>query len=144
MLPRLVGQVSRGGLRGLVPGLAAHLIAKNPAERMAAAYLIADAADYVLKPLTALTFGGRVRPERRLVPGVVVGRLGRDTPEGSTVDQAREGDRVECSVFAPPTVSRGSTVLIQAFAHISSQGSRSERQAMSSMRTPSRRAVKNY
>ncbi len=41
------------------------------------------------------------------------------SPEGSAVDATRPGDRVECSVFAPPTVSPGSVFLIQVFAHIS-------------------------
>ena len=37
------------------------------------------------------------------------------------VQSPRNGDRVECSVFAPPIVTPGSTFLVQAFAHIPSQ-----------------------
>jgi hypothetical protein len=37
------------------------------------------------------------------------------------VQSQRDGDRVECSVFAPPIVTPGSTFLLQAFAHIPSQ-----------------------
>jgi hypothetical protein len=56
--------VSRGGLRGLVPGLAAHLASEDRTERIAAAFLIADAADYILQP-HAPVFGGGGGPERR-------------------------------------------------------------------------------
>jgi hypothetical protein len=56
--------VSRGGLRGLVPGLAPHLADGYRTERMAAAFLIADAADYVLQ-VRAPIFGGAYAPERR-------------------------------------------------------------------------------
>jgi hypothetical protein len=55
--------VSRGGLRGLVPGLAAHLSGKDRTERIAAAFLIADAADYSMQPSAPL-FGGGFGPER--------------------------------------------------------------------------------
>jgi hypothetical protein len=55
--------VSRGGLRELVPGLAAHLTGEDPTERMAAAFLIADAADYVMQPYAPM-FGGGFGPER--------------------------------------------------------------------------------
>jgi hypothetical protein len=42
--------VSRGGLRGLISGLASHLRASDPGERIEAAHLIADACDYAIQP----------------------------------------------------------------------------------------------
>jgi hypothetical protein len=54
--------LSRGGLPGLVPGLAGHLTADDEMEQMVAAWLIADAADYVLQPYAA-QFGGGSGPE---------------------------------------------------------------------------------
>jgi hypothetical protein len=57
--------VSRGGLHGLVPALASHLRAADTTERIAAALLIADAADYVLRP-DAPIFGGGEGPQRRV------------------------------------------------------------------------------
>jgi hypothetical protein len=67
--------VSRGGLRDLVPGLTDHLAHGDPEERMAAAYLVADAADYVLQANPAL-FGGGFAPERRLVRSMLVPEAG--------------------------------------------------------------------
>ncbi|WP_327634533.1 hypothetical protein OHB24_31735 [Kribbella sp. NBC_00482] len=55
--------VSRGGLPGLVPALAEHLRAADPADRIAAAYLIADAAAYVTEAI-APQFGGGSGPDR--------------------------------------------------------------------------------
>lgn len=57
--------VSRGGLHGLVPGLATHLTGADPTERVAASFLIGDAADYVLWPSAPL-FGGGGGPERAI------------------------------------------------------------------------------
>jgi tetratricopeptide (TPR) repeat protein len=62
--------------------------------------------------------------------------------EGSSVDATRAGDRVECSVFAPPTVSPGSTFLIQVFAHISSQTRDAMRRAKEFDADAVRRAIK--
>jgi hypothetical protein len=56
--------VSRCGLQGLVPGLAAHLAGEDPTERTAAAFLIGNAADYILWSSAPL-FGGGGPPERR-------------------------------------------------------------------------------
>ena len=56
--------VSRGGLRGLVPSLKAPLLASDYEKQMAAAYLIANAADYICQPFAPL-FGGGNAPERR-------------------------------------------------------------------------------
>jgi hypothetical protein len=56
--------ISRRGLRGLVPGLAAHLSDADRTNRVAAAFLIADAADYVTEP-RAPFFGGGFGPDRR-------------------------------------------------------------------------------
>jgi hypothetical protein len=67
--------VSRGGLRGLASGLAAHLSAADRTERMAAAFLIADAADYVLQPYAPI-FGGGSGPERRMVSEVLLDDVG--------------------------------------------------------------------
>jgi hypothetical protein len=141
MCYQIAWTVSRGGLRGLVPGLAAHLTAKNRAERIAAVGLIADAADYVLRPYGPM-FGGGAAPERRLAPQVLVDDSAPRYPETSAVDEAREGDRVECSVFAPAAVSPGSTFLIQAFAHIASQAHIAARRAMEFDADSVRRAVK--
>jgi hypothetical protein len=55
--------VSRGGLPGLVPALAAHLRSADPADRIAAAYLVADAAAYVTEAI-APQFGGGSAPGR--------------------------------------------------------------------------------
>ena len=55
--------VSRGGLHGLVPRLAAKLASEDRDERMAAAYLIADAAGYFTYPAPPL-FGGSSAPRR--------------------------------------------------------------------------------
>ena len=63
-------------------------------------------------------------------------------PEGSTVRVPQEGDRVECSVFAPPVISPGSTFMIQAFAHISSQTREAIRRAKEFDADAVRRAVK--
>jgi hypothetical protein len=57
--------VSRGGLRGLVPGLAGHLSGGDWTERIAAAFMIADAADYVSQPNAPL-FGGGSAPDRQV------------------------------------------------------------------------------
>jgi hypothetical protein len=40
------------------------------------------------------------------------------------IQVARDGDRVQCSIFAPRMVTAGSAFLVQAFAHIPSQTSR--------------------
>lgn len=71
--------VSRGGLRGLVPGLAAHLAAEDSAERIAAAYQIADAADYVTQR-SAEKFGGGFAPGRSGVRAIVVEDLEEPEP----------------------------------------------------------------
>jgi hypothetical protein len=55
--------LSRGGLSGLVPGLAKQLASTDRDDRMAAAYLIADAAGYVADPYPPL-FGGSAAPTR--------------------------------------------------------------------------------
>jgi hypothetical protein len=55
--------VSRGGLHGLVPRLATELASEDRDERMAAAYLIADAAGYFAYPNPPL-FGGSAAPRR--------------------------------------------------------------------------------
>ena len=56
--------VSRGGLQGLVPRLATQLASDDRDERMAAAYLIADAAGYLTHPYPAV-FGGSSNAPRR-------------------------------------------------------------------------------
>jgi hypothetical protein len=73
--------VSRGGLRGLAPGLVAHLSGEDRTERIAAAFLIADAADYILRP-SAPIFGGGGGPERRTYEGLLAyeGLLGPGEP----------------------------------------------------------------
>jgi molecular chaperone DnaK len=79
------------------------------------------------------------RPPAREIPAV------DSTPryaEGSGVGATQESDRVECSVFAPPTVSPGSTFLIQVFAHISSQTRDAMRRAKEFDADAVRRAIK--
>jgi hypothetical protein len=141
MCYQIAWTVSRGGLRGLVSGLAAHLTANNWAERMAAAILIADAADYVIQPYAPF-FGGGAPPKRRLAPHILVDDSALRYSEPSLIDEAREGDRVECSVFAPPTVSPGSTFLVQAFAHTLGESRDAEHRAMEFDADSVRRAVK--
>jgi hypothetical protein len=63
-------------------------------------------------------------------------------PEGSAVDATRPGDRVECSVFAPPVVSPGSAFLIQVFAHISGRAREAMRRAREFDADSARRAIK--
>jgi TIR domain-containing protein len=62
--------------------------------------------------------------------------------EGSAVDATRPGDRVECSVFAPPMVSPGSAFLIQVFAHISGRAREAMRRAREFDADSARRAIK--
>jgi TIR domain/Domain of unknown function (DUF4062) len=62
--------------------------------------------------------------------------------EGSTIHGIPGGDRVECSVFAPANVSPGSTFMIQAFAHISSQTREATRRAKEFDADAVRRAIK--
>jgi hypothetical protein len=133
--------ISRGGLRGLVTGLAAHLTAEDRVERMAAAYLIADAANYAIQPYGP-QFGGGFAPEHLPAPEVLVDDSAPRYPERSTADATREGDRVECSVFAPPTVPRGSTFLIQAFAHTPSHAREAMRRAKEFDAESARRAIR--
>jgi hypothetical protein len=87
--------VSRGGLRGLVPGLAAHLASANREERMAAAYLIADAAAYVLR-WDAPVFGGGSGPGRGPTPDMLID----DSQVGRGV--SREGVEAEELSVEPP------------------------------------------
>ena len=63
-------------------------------------------------------------------------------PEGSTVSASLEGDRVECSVFAPPVVLLGSPFLVQAFAHISIRTREAVQRAKEFDATATRRAIK--
>jgi esterase/lipase superfamily enzyme len=62
---------SRGGLRGLASGLAAHFQSSKPTERRAAALLIADAADYIAQPNGPMFGGGSGPPYRVATQGVV-------------------------------------------------------------------------
>ena len=62
--------VSRGGLPGLVPVLAVLVRSADPAERIAAAYLIADAAAYVTEAIGP-QFGGGSGPGREVAWWVV-------------------------------------------------------------------------
>jgi hypothetical protein len=62
--------VSRGGLPGLVSALATHLRAAETADRIAAAYMIADAAAYVTEAI-APQFGGGSGPPREVARELV-------------------------------------------------------------------------
>ena len=206
--------VSRGGVRGLVPGLERRLAAEDETERTIAALLIADAADYVLTFEPPLFGGGSGPPARppvaaadpdgaatppargcarrrrseagaraaaeraargaaepaggvRAGAGVPVRARARagaragsragaraPVPAGSPRPRGRRGrrsgafvalallggfavakwlfgwltvaieadvprlDDVQCTVFAPPVASPGSTILVQVFAHL--------------------------
>jgi hypothetical protein len=81
--------------------------------------------------------GGRP-PRPRTLPDDLALRC----PEGSAVDATRPGDRVECSVFAPPMVSPGSSFLIQVFAHISAQAREAMLRAREFDADSVRRAIK--
>jgi hypothetical protein len=63
-------------------------------------------------------------------------------PQGSEADVGREGDRVECSVFAPTEATAGSTILVQAFAHLSDQAHAAMGRAKESDPGAGRRAIK--
>jgi len=202
--------VSRGGLRGLVPGLAAALAAEDETERAIAALLIADAADYLLTaepPIFGGGYGPPVRPPAGAADPAALAHLLRDAaragvvpafaaptrapstplpapaapeldeldeppqrmpapapaparqapddwpsapasrapPRGrlgaavfalallggaaiakwvfgwftTTIDVHAPGlDDVQCTVFAPPVTSAGSTIMVQVFAHV--------------------------
>ena len=84
--------VSRGGLPGLAPALAGHLRSADPAERIAAAYLIADAAAYVTEAI-APQFGGGSGPQREIA-WELVDELGEDDAVGET-PPARAGPALQ-------------------------------------------------
>jgi hypothetical protein len=192
--------VSRGGVRGLVSGLARPLAAEDETERTIAALLIADAADYLLTAQPPFFGGGQgplsrppagatdpatlpdllreaaragvvpalrgdsARPPlpSRRVPESVPEPEPESVPSGSTPWPAARSrrpvggsgggavalvavalvgglalakwvfgwltaaidedsaplDDVQCTVFAPPAASPGSTILVQVFAHL--------------------------
>ncbi len=190
--------VSRGGLRGLVPGLACQLAAEDDAERTIAALLIADAADYVLTaqpPYFGGGYGPPTRPPAGAADPAKLPRLLREAARAGVVpviseavhaprpapaypspapppaarrppvhaarrypsrapsrarswlrprDAALVGvallgglaiakwllgwltidadaprlDDVQCTIFAPPSASPGTTILVQMFAHL--------------------------
>jgi molecular chaperone DnaK len=78
----------------------------------------------------------------RLPPGLGVDDSTPRHAEGSTVDASLKGERVECSVFAPSAASPGSTFLVQAFAHLSSQTGKAKLMAKEFDRDSVRRAIK--
>ncbi|HJZ71646.1 MAG TPA: hypothetical protein VKE51_07880 [Vicinamibacterales bacterium] len=67
--------VSRGGLRGLATGLVHWLAADDETDRVVAALLIADAADFVLQAHPAMFGGGRGPAPRPPVGSADVSRL---------------------------------------------------------------------
>jgi hypothetical protein len=187
--------VSRGGMRGLVPGLVRQLAAQDETDRTIAALLIADAADFLLTVEPPI-FGGGYGPPTRLPAGAaepamlpellreaaragvvpaldsaVIAPPSQPEPEPEpapahaspdysprargwlrrrdaalaalallgglaiakwlfgwpplTIDgnapnideDAPRLDDVQCTVFAPPAASPGSTIMVQVFAH---------------------------
>ena len=108
--------VSRGGLPGLVPVLAGHLRSADPAERIAAAYLIADAAAYVTEAIGP-QFGGGSGPGREVAWELVDESdedeaVGEPHPAGSipalqdVIDSAPSRFATEGQVLAPAPSSR--------------------------------------
>lgn len=83
-----------------------------------------------------------VQPSMSLLPRILPDDSTPRSPEGLAVDATRPGDRVECSVFAPPMVSPGSAFLIQAFAHIPGQAREATRRATEFDADSARRAIK--
>ena len=90
--------VSRGGLSGLVPSLAAQLTSTDCGERMAAAYLIADAAAYILQPYAPL-FGGGYGPERGPTPEVLIDDSRRVSP--GVLPESVEREEISVEPLAP-------------------------------------------
>jgi hypothetical protein len=70
-------------------------------------------------------------------PAIVPVRAGRDDDETNEAD-----DLVECSVFAPPAVLRGATIMVQVFAHLEGRSADAEKMALEFDDTARRRAVK--
>ena len=81
--------VSRGGLHGLVPRLATQLASEDRDERMAAAYLIADAAGYFTSPYPAL-FGGSAAPRRPPISDTLVEDVAQEPTRGLPQRRSRE------------------------------------------------------
>jgi hypothetical protein len=80
--------VSRGGLRGLVPGLARPLAAEDETERAIAALLIADAADYLLTaepPIFGGGYGPPTRPPAGAADPATLPHLLRDAARAGVV-----------------------------------------------------------
>jgi TIR domain len=105
--------VSRGGLRDLVPALTARLHAADDTERIAAALLIADAADYVLMS-EAPIFGGGYGPEHRVraggfLPEEPVGALEPAMLRSALRDAALRGILPALKTAAAPASSSGPT-----------------------------------
>jgi tetratricopeptide (TPR) repeat protein len=102
-----------------------------------------NAADSELGRIeSGLAFERQPAEQRPRAREILADDAGPRYAEGSDVDAAREGDRVECSVFAPQTVSPGSTFLVQVFAHISSQTRDAMRRAKEFDADAVRRAIK--
>jgi TIR domain len=80
--------------------------------------------------------------DRPPLPGILPDDSAPRYPEGSAVDATRPGDRVECSVFAPPMVSPGSAFLVQVFAHISGRTREAMRRAREFDADSVRRGIK--
>jgi hypothetical protein len=78
---------SRGGLRGLMAQLASPLASADPSERVAAAHLLADAADYAAQGAEPL-FGGGEGPSGPAVSEVIVDDLPRAAPEPPAEEEA--------------------------------------------------------
>jgi hypothetical protein len=116
---------SRGGLLALVRGLSPHLTSGRDEERMAAAYLIADAADYRQRG-DAPHFGGGFAPDRQPVPidlvdeqpesGVPIG-VGVLLPSPRPAPGLALDDDVQFTVYRPGRVRAERWYPLLAFAH---------------------------
>lgn len=106
--------VSRGGLQGLVPALAEHLAAGDDDERLAAAALIADAADYATQA-SAPVFGGGLGPDRgRPTVELITEEVGGEpkSSPGTPLD-----DDVQFTVYRPRRVRPERWYSVIAFIH---------------------------
>ena len=93
-------------------------------------------------PERAVLAAPQLADNRPPLSGILPDNSAPRCPEGSAVDATRPGDRVECSVFAPPMVTPGSAFLIQVFAHVSGRAREAMRRAREFDADSGRRAIK--
>lgn len=96
--------VSRGGLHGLVRELASALASRHPEDRIAAAHLIADAADYATQEWAPL-FGGGGPPAGPAVIAEPIDAIGPDAEphqRSADPDTAPEDEPANAAVVTAP------------------------------------------